>query len=120
MRIKLDENLPADLVASLRSLGHDVESVNTEGLSGHPDPQVWSAAQSEDRILITQDIRFGDARMFTPGQHAGFVLVRLATPGLRSLIAKIHSVFATEDVESWPGCFIVISDSKLRVRRPPK
>jgi len=78
MRIKLDENLPADLVTALRALGHDVESVNTEGLSGHPDPDVWSAAQSERRILITQDIRFGDARMFTPGQHAGFVLVEAA------------------------------------------
>jgi len=119
MRIKLDENLPADLVSALRSLGHDVESVNTEGLCGHPDPDVWNAAQSEGRILITQDIRFGDARMFTPGQHAGFVLVRLATPGLRSLIAKLRSAFAAEDVESWHGCFVVISDSKLRVRRPP-
>ena len=119
MRIKLDENLPGDLVTALRSLGHDVESVVTEGLAGHPDPDVWKAAQSEDRILITQDIRFGDARMFTPGQHAGFILVRLATPGLRVLIAKLQAVFTTEDVESWHGCFVVVSDSKLRVRRPP-
>ena len=118
MRIKLDENLPADLVPELRSLGHDVESVYTEGLSGRPDPDVWAAAQAEHRILITQDIRFADARMFTPGAHAGFVLVRLKTPGLRALIAKVRFVFATEDVESWPGCFVVLSDSKLRVRRP--
>jgi Domain of unknown function (DUF5615) len=73
MRIKLDENLPADLVTALRSLGHDVESVNTEDLSGHPDPDVWNAAQSEGRILITghslwrcADVHAGTTRWLRP------------------------------------------------------
>jgi len=118
MRILLDENLPTDLVAHLRALGHDVEDVYSKNLSGHPDPDVWQAAQSEQRLLVTQDIRFADARMFTPGAHAGFVLVRLKRPGLRALLSKLCAVFESEDVESWKGCFIVLSDSKLRVRRP--
>ena len=118
MRILLDENLPTDLVAELRALGHDVEDVYSRTLSGRPDPEVWQAAQSEQRLLITQDIRFADARMFTPGAHAGFLLVRLKRPGLRILVTKLCAVFRSEDVESWSGCFIVLSDSKLRVRRP--
>lgn len=118
MRIKLDENLPTDLAAQLRALGHDVEDVYSEQLSGHADSVIWDAAQREQRLLITQDIRFADARMFTPGMHAGFVLVRLKRPGLRALIAKLCGVFASEDVESWNGCFVVLSDSKLRIRRP--
>ena len=63
MRILLDENLPAELVAELRALGHDVEDVYSARLSGRPDDEVWMAAQSAGRLLITQDIRFGDARM---------------------------------------------------------
>jgi predicted nuclease of predicted toxin-antitoxin system len=118
MRVKLDENLPTDLVAALRALGNDVEDVHSEGLSGHPDPDVWAAAQSEERLLITQDIRFVDARMFGPGEHAGIVLVRLKRAGLRALLGKVCTMFETEDVESWSGCFAVLSDSKLRVRRP--
>lgn len=118
MRIKLDENLPLELIAELGALGHDVEHVYGEQLSGHPDPEVWRAAQSEKRLLITQDIGFGDARMFTPGQHAGFVLVRLKRPGRGALMTKVRSVFASEDVDSWAGCFVVLSDSKIRVRRP--
>ena len=66
MRIKLDENLPIELVAQLGAQGHDVEDVYGEQLSGQPDPEVWRAAQNEKRLLITQDIGFGDARMFTP------------------------------------------------------
>jgi predicted nuclease of predicted toxin-antitoxin system len=118
MRILLDENLPADLVDVLRALGHDVEHVYSKNLSGHPDPDVRAVAQSENRLLITQDIRFADAREFLPGQHAGFLLVRLKRPGLRAIMEKLRSVLEREDVESWQGCFIVLSDSKLRVRRP--
>lgn len=118
MRIKLDENLPAELVAELRALGHDVEDVYAGGLSGRPDEEVWAATQAEQRVLITQDVRFADARMFTAGQHAGFVLVRLKRAGRRALIARVRDVFQREDVESWTGCLIVIGDAKIRVRRP--
>ncbi len=117
MRIKLHENLPAELVAELRALGHDVEDVHADGLSGRPDEEVWAAAQAGQRILITQDIGFADARMFTPGQHAGFVLVRLKGAGRRALIDKIRELFQREDVESWAGCFVVLSGTKVRVRR---
>jgi hypothetical protein len=79
---------------------------------------VRAVAQAEKRLLITQDIRFADAREFLPGHHAGFVLVRLKRPGLRAILEKVQSAFESEDVESWQGCFVVLSDSKLRVRRP--
>jgi predicted nuclease of predicted toxin-antitoxin system len=46
MRIKLDENLPESPLASLTSLGHNVNNVRLEGLSGRPDPDVWQAAQA--------------------------------------------------------------------------
>ena len=118
MRILLDENLPTDLVEALRALGHDVEHVCSKNLSGHPDPDVSAVAQSENRLLISQDIRFADARQFRPGRHAGFVLVRLKRPALRAIFQKVRSVFEREDVESWQGCFVVLSDSKVRVRRP--
>lgn len=120
MRILLDENLPADLVDVLRAFGHDVEHVYSRNLSGRPDPDVRAVAESENRLLITQDIRFADAREFLPGQHAGFVLVRLKRPGLRAILEKLQWVFAHEDIESWRGCFVVLSDSKLRVRRPAR
>jgi len=118
MRILLDENLPAGLVGALRALGHDVEHVYSRNLSGRPDGEVRAVAESEKRLLITQDIRFADARRFAEGGHPGFVLVRLKTPGRRALIAKLRYVFETEDVESWRNCLVVLTDSKLRIRRP--
>jgi predicted nuclease of predicted toxin-antitoxin system len=53
MKIKLDENLPACLIEGLDKLGHDVDSVPQEALSGQPDTKVWDASQEAGRFLIT-------------------------------------------------------------------
>jgi len=72
VRIKLDENLPDRLVAVLTTLGHDVDTVQGEQLTGRADPDVWSPAQSARRFLIAQDrisrtfaaMRLGRTRVF--------------------------------------------------------
>jgi predicted nuclease of predicted toxin-antitoxin system len=73
MNIKLDENLPERLVSELRALGHVVDTVRTEHLAGRDDTDIWQAAQSVDRFLITQDLDFSDVRRYTPGTHAGLL-----------------------------------------------
>jgi predicted nuclease of predicted toxin-antitoxin system len=118
MRILLDENLPMRLIAALRALGHDVEHVYTKDLSSRPDPDVRAVAEAEQRFLITQDRRFADARIFLAGSHHGVLLVRLKHPGRDALLDRVREMFETSDVESWAGCFVVISESKLRVIRP--
>jgi predicted nuclease of predicted toxin-antitoxin system len=118
MKIKLDENLPASLVEGLMPLGHDVDTVVQEGLAGAIDPEVWRVAQNEARFLITQDLDFSDIRQFAPGSHHGIMLVRLREPGRKALYRYVVQAFADEDTTDWPGCFIVLSDHKLRVLRP--
>lgn len=119
MKIKLNENLPDSLLLELRTLGHDVDNVEMERLNGRPDPEVWAGAQDSGRFLITQDLDFSDIRRFAPGTHAGLLLVRLAMPGRLALLEHIGGVFRNEDVAAWAKCFVVLSDHKLRVMRPP-
>ncbi len=118
MKIKLDENLPLRLGAPLKDLGHDVHTVHAERLIGHPDSEIWKAAQTESRFLITQDMDFSDLRRFAPGSHHGILLVRLHSPSRRNLNARILEIFRGESVEEWLGCFVVATDRKIRVLRP--
>ena len=90
MKIKLDENLPERLVAALQALGHDVDTVRAERLAGQDDADVWHATQAAGRFFITQDLDFSDVRLYTPGTHAGLLLVRLAQPGLRLIRISGH------------------------------
>ena len=118
MNIKLDENLPERLVSELGKLGHDVETVRAEHLAGRTDEQVWQAAQSGSRFLITQDLEFSDMRRYTPGTHEGLLLVRLAHPGRAALVARVSTLFATEPVDQWRRCLVVATEHKVRVKRP--
>lgn len=117
MKIKLDENLPVSLQQALSELGHDVDTVMSEGIAGHCDADVWRYTCAAKRFLITQDLDFSDIRQFAPGTHPGILLVRLRDPGIRGLIARIVGLFKAEFVENWAGCLVVATDSKLRVRR---
>jgi hypothetical protein len=118
VQIKLDENLPERLVSKLQLLGHDVDTVCTEHLTGRDDSEVWQAAQFAGRFLITQDLDFSDVRRFAPGTHAGLLLVRVAHPGRDALVARVAALFETEPVEQWRGYLIVATDHKLRIRQP--
>lgn len=117
MKLKLDENLPESLVPALSALGHDVDNVRLEGIAGQSDPNVWQAAQRSGRFLITQDLDFSDVRKFKPGIHHGLMLVRLRVPGRHALATQITEAFRSVDAGSWARCFILLTDSKLRVHR---
>ena len=118
MKIKLDENLPTELGELLSRLGHSVDTVHDEGLCGHSDSDVWRAAQAEERFLITQDLDFSDARRYRPGTHSGILLVRLREPTRRRLLDRLAGAFQANDIRSWQGCLVVLSESRIRVRRP--
>ncbi|HWY76028.1 MAG TPA: DUF5615 family PIN-like protein [Verrucomicrobiae bacterium] len=118
MKVKLDENLPESLLHTLGALGHDVDNVRIEGLSGQADADIWRAAQTAERFLITQDLDFSDIRKFAPGTHHGLMLVRLRAPGRLALAARIAVAFRDVTVASWARCFVLLTDHKLRIQRP--
>lgn len=116
MKVKLDENLSERLVPVLRRFGHDVDTVRDEGLTGFADSDVWQAAQSEQRFLITQDLDFSDSRRYAPGTHAGLLLVRLREPGGNALLEAVSGI--ASELHAWSGCFVVLTGRKLRIKRP--
>ena len=117
MNIKLDENLPHQLVQLLTDLGHDVDTVPDEHLAGRDDDVVWAAAQTAGRFLVTQDLHFSDARKYAPGTHQGLLLVRLPQPGRSALVERVSTLFRTEAVETWTGCIVSATPRKVRVKR---
>ena len=120
MKLKLDENVPASAAPRLAALGLDVDTVLSERLQGRSDDDVWAAAKSEGRMLVTQDLDFSDARAFAPGTHAGLFIARLPDSEQWRLADYLVAWFAGADVSSWQGCFIVATPNKLRVQRPSR
>lgn len=118
MKIKLDENLPFRLVSILSEFGHEIDTIPQEGLKGCNDEQVWETAQRSGRFHITQDLNFSNINLFIPGTHYGLLLIRLRDPGRNALLNRIQTIFQIEEVDHWQGCFVVVTDHKIRVRYP--
>lgn len=118
MKLKLDENLPDRIVANLVALGHDTDTVVGEGLGGTKDEDLWPKVQEAGRFLITRDLGFSDERLYPPGAHRGIMVVRLSDDRSRATAERLAAVFQAEEVEAWAGCLVVVTDHKVRVRRP--
>lgn len=117
MKIKLDENIPLDLVGDLSAMGHHVDTAGDEGLLGKDDQTVWAASRLAGRFLITQDLDFSDIRQFKPGTHPGILLVRLPFCGSSQIIRRINHVFSLHDDRTLAGTLSVLTDKRLRIRR---
>jgi uncharacterized protein with PIN domain len=87
VRFKLDENLPVELAAELRGMGHDADTVADEGLCGAADPVVVEAASNGGRILLTLDKGIADVRSQL---RAGAVLFRPDSAGHRAVLCFVR------------------------------
>ncbi len=92
---------PAEARRTVVGGGHNVHTVEEEGLKGNPDETVWEQAQRESRFFVTQDMDFSDSRKFVPGTHYGLLLVRLKpTQPVRSVYFAADPYFPiTSDFE---------------------
>jgi Domain of unknown function (DUF5615) len=117
MRFELDENIPVGLANVLSGLGHDVDTVPQESLTGQPDSHVLDCRARGAAASDHTGSGLRGYASFAPGTHCGIILVRLSNPSRRELVDRIGSLFLNEPIEEWSGCFVVLTDRKIRIRR---
>jgi len=117
MRIKVDEDLPREVVELLRGSGFEADRVADQGMSGWEDLELFRAIQPEGRFLVTADKDFGDVRQFPPGTHSGILLLRPDRQGIGPALTLIQDVLDTHDLESLTGTLTVATPRGVRVRR---
>jgi predicted nuclease of predicted toxin-antitoxin system len=120
VKIKLDECLPGECANLLASWGHQVDTVAEQGLQGSSDDVLWSAAQRDQRFLITTDLDFSDIRRYQPGKHAGVLLLRLHKEGKHSLLSYLKWLLSEYPLDDWRACLVIATDHKVRVKLPEK
>ena len=120
MKLKLDENMPADLAALLEEAGHDVEDVVGEGLGGKVDEVIIEAATEEERILLTFDLDFADVRRFPPGTHHGIVVFRLQDQRWKTLERPVRRLLKEQHLEDLRLGLAIVDETRIRFRRSRK
>lgn len=109
--------LPVDILD--RAAGHDCAHVYELGLGGQPDEQIMALADREDRILISADTDFGELLANAPVLAPSVILLRRADKRAGSLAAVVLANLEQVADDLAAGTLIVISDTRIRVRRLP-
>jgi len=84
VRLLLDEHLAPAIPDRLRSRGHDAVGVaERQDLRRAPDDRLWAAAKSDNRAMVTRDVRdfvrLATRDMAISARHPGLVLVHAHT-----------------------------------------
>ncbi len=120
MRILADECINGSLVRRLRETGHDVTWV-CEGPTSSPDGDVLALANSDNRILLTEDHDFGTLSIAQQRPARGIIIAEFQNfPGASSAIvdALCRSIADLDgQVEGW---LTVIEPGRIRQRALPR
>lgn len=115
MKFLLDENAEYRLAAFLIGQGHDVTAIAHDYPHALTDQDVLSIARRERRVLITNDLDFGEL-IFRQGRpHHGVILLRLPAGGTARKIAALKRLLAShaDSVHE----FVIVGPRGVRIRR---
>lgn len=115
MRFLADESCDFVVVRALRAAGHDVSAVS-EFQQRSIDEQLMNLANSEGRILITEDKDFGWLAFAAHVNAPGVILIRF--PGLsRATLGSSVLRIVTDHGAQLHGAFVVVRPGSVRISR---
>ena len=119
MRFLADMGVDIRIVQWLRQTGHDAIHLRDEGLHRIPNGEIFTKAVSENRIIITFDLDFGEIVALSKGQKGSVILFRLHNTRTPHLISRLTTVFRDCARALQEGAVVVVEESRHRVRLLP-
>ena len=116
MKLKVDENLPADCAFLLRDAGFEADTVVDERLKGADDAAIASRARSEDRVLVTLDLDFANIRAYPPLEHAGIIVLRPKRQDKLTVLTLMQLVVLALTNRTPAGELWIVESDRIRFR----
>ncbi len=112
--ILADENIPAQMITSLREVGIDVYSIYEQN-RGISDYEIIELSKNPPRIILTEDKDFGEW-VFAHGVRSISVLFLRYHYKEESIITTILKELITKKRDALLGMFITVTSNKIRYR----
>jgi predicted nuclease of predicted toxin-antitoxin system len=119
MRFLADMGVDIRVVQWLRQNGHDAKHLRDEGLHRIPNGEIFVKAISENRVIVTFDLDFGEIVALSLGQKASVILFRLHNTRTSHLIKRLATVLADTAEALEQGAVVVVEESRHRIRYLP-
>ncbi|MCK6557078.1 DUF5615 family PIN-like protein [Candidatus Binatia bacterium] len=119
MRILVDMSVDIRVADWLRSQGHDAVHLRDQGLHRMPNGEIFAKALSEDRIVVTSDLDFGEIAAALKDTSGKVVLLRLQNSRPANVIRRLDSVLPRVELDLAAGAVVIVEESRHRVRPLP-
>jgi predicted nuclease of predicted toxin-antitoxin system len=119
MRFLADMGVAMRVVAWLRDQGYDGRHLREEELHRLPDVQIFRKAVTENRVLLTFDLDFGEIVASSGRQKVNVVLFRLRDTRTPHVIERLKVVLQEAGPALEQGAVVVVEESRFRIRRLP-
>jgi predicted nuclease of predicted toxin-antitoxin system len=104
---------------ALRDRAHDAIHLRERGLARAEDAAILSQARSEDRIILTFDLDFGELLALSRSVGPSVVVFRLQDQTAASVTPKLLEVLDRCEADLLAGVIVVVEETRFRVRRLP-
>jgi predicted nuclease of predicted toxin-antitoxin system len=119
MRFLLDMNLSPGLATWLRSDGHDAIHVLDVGFGSSSDAEIFARAATENRVVVSLDLDFGEIAGLAGESRTGVVLLRLRQTHRAHVQQRLGVAISQASKALRSGAIVIVEDTCIRVRRMP-
>lgn len=104
------------LLSGFKSKGMTLLTLRDEGLHRLPNGEIFSKAISENRILLTFDLDFGEIVALSEGQRTSVILFRRHNTRTAHVIDRLNIVLKDSSEALEKGSIIVVEEGRHRIR----
>lgn len=112
MKLFADENIPDEIVDTLRNLGHDVSTPTP----GTKDSDIALLAKKEGRIILTQDKNFANILLHPPKNFHGIIRIKIHPPTISDILRNLEDLFQKFSQKDLDKKLIVLEKDGIRIR----
>jgi predicted nuclease of predicted toxin-antitoxin system len=119
MKFLADMGISQTVVRLLQELNYDAIHLRDQSLQRLPDTLIMAKAKSENRIILTFDLDFGDLLAFSGDSLPSVIIFRLEQAKPNYVMSKLNPVLTQCQNDLAEGSIIIIKDNGYRVRKLP-
>lgn len=107
------------VVGWLRSNNHDVVHLREQNLHTLPDNEIFDKAITEDRIILTFDLDFGEIVALSRNRQVSIILFRLRNTTTPFVLKRLEKVITESAALLEEGNIILVEEARYRIRKLP-
>jgi len=119
MKFLADMGISPRVVATLRERGHEAVHLHEEGLGTLPDGEILAKARTEERILLTHDLDFGELLAASGGKLPSVIIFRLKDMRAENVNFHLFSILEKQSPALEKGVVCSVTEHKVRIRTLP-